>query len=409
MVDRSHVKQMRICLVSPYDLSYDGGVNTHIMGLASALRESGRHVGVLGPASGSIPLGCDGLPGTVAVPANGSVARVGLLVSARAVTRYLTHGRFDIVHVHEPYVPGTARIAVRCATVPVVATFHAFAEHEHLVSRVARQAMAWYLGRLRNAIAASAAAADFARVVYKGPIQIIPNGIDTAIFTPIRPASATPLPLLSPQHVRSSGCLFSGCTSSTDSVRVLFVGRFDEPRKGLAYLLEAIVRLRASGRSVTVQIVGSGSAGRLAELAGRAGAQFLGRLSDAALAAAYRDCDIFCAPSIYGESFGLVLIEAMACGRPVVASDIRGYREAAAGAALLVAPRDPDALAAALLHVADNTTLRKDLVERGFRRAAELDWRRTSQHIVSVYRAASSPLSHRRPSDEMALDSARQL
>jgi glycosyltransferase involved in cell wall biosynthesis len=104
-----------------------------------------------------------------------------------------------------------------------------------------------------------------------------------------------------------------------------------------------------------------------------------------------------------------VLIEAMACGRPVVASDIRGYREAAAGAALLVAPRDPDALAAALLHVADNTTLRKDLVERGFRRAAELDWRRTSHHIVSVYRAASSPLSHRRPSDEMALDSARQL
>src|SRR5665213_1713107 len=135
--------QMRFCLVSPYDLSYDGGVNTHIMALASALRESGRHVGILGPASGSVPLGCDGLPGTVAVPANGSVARVGLLVSARAVTRYLTHGRFDIVHVHEPYVPGTARIAVRCATVPIVATFHAFAEHEHLVSRVARQAVAW--------------------------------------------------------------------------------------------------------------------------------------------------------------------------------------------------------------------------------------------------------------------------
>jgi phosphatidylinositol alpha-mannosyltransferase len=407
LVDRSRVKQMRICLVSPYDLSYEGGVNTHIMALASALSEGDRHVRILGPASGSVPLGCDGLPGIIAVPANGSVARVGLLVSARAVARYLAHGCFDIVHVHEPYVPGTARIAVRCATVPVVATFHAYAEHEHLVSRVARQAMAWYLGRLRSAIAASAAAADFARVVYKGPIQIIPNGIDTAIFTPIVPATARPLSLPSLRDVRSAGRPHLDCAYSSAPLRVLFVGRFDEPRKGLAYLLEAIVRLRASGRAVAVQIVGSGSVGKVAELAGRAGAQFLGRLNEAALAASYRDCDVFCAPSIYGESFGLVLIEAMGCGRPVVASDIRGYREAAAGAALLVAPRDPDALAAALLRVADDTTLRKDLIERGFRRAAELDWRRTSQHIVSVYRAAGSTPSHASSSGGMALDSAR--
>ncbi len=409
MVDGLHVKQIRICLVSPYDLSYEGGVNTHIMALASALREAGHHVRILGPASGSVPIGCYGVPGTVAVPANGSVARVGLLVSARTVARYLAHGGFDIVHVHEPYVPGTAHIAVRCATVPVVATFHAYAEHEHLVSRVARQAMAWYLGRLRSAIAASAAAADFARVVYKGPIQIIPNGIDTAIFTPTAPASARPLSLPALQHVRSAGPPHLACANSPAPLRILFVGRFDEPRKGLAYLLEAIVRLRARGRAVTVQIVGSGSAGKVAELAGRAGAQFLGRLDEAALADSYRDCDVFCAPSIYGESFGLVLIEAMGCGRPVVASDIRGYREAAAGAALLVNPRDPDALAAALLRVADDTTLRNDLIERGLRRAAELDWRRSSQHIVSVYRAAVSTSSHAISSDGTSVDSARYL
>lgn len=404
-VYRSPVKQMRICLVSPYDLSYEGGVNTHIMALASALTQAGHHVRILGPASGSVPFGCDGLPGTIAVPANGSVARVGLLVSARAVARYFAHGCFDIVHVHEPYVPGTARLAVRCATAPVVATFHAYAEREHLLSRVARQAMAWYLGPLQSAIAASAAAADFARVVYKGPIQIIPNGIDTAIFTPAAPASAPPFTLSVPRHVRSSEGVLSDSASSSDPVRVLFVGRFDEPRKGLAYLLDAVIRLRASGRAVTVQIVGSGSPARV-ELAGPAGAQFLGRLSEAALAAAYRDCDVFCAPSIYGESFGLVLIEAMACGRPVVASDIRGYREAAAGAALLVTPRDPDALAAALLRVADDTTLRSGLVERGIARAAELDWRRISQHIVSVYRAVGSPLPHSSPSGGAALDVA---
>ena len=138
----ARIPTMRICLVSPYDLSHDGGVNTHVRALAPALRDAGHQVRILGPASGAVPRGCDGLPGTVAVRANGSVARVGLLVSANAVTRYLARGAFDLVHVHEPYVPGTARLAVQCATVPVVATFHAYVEHEHVFSRVARWAMA---------------------------------------------------------------------------------------------------------------------------------------------------------------------------------------------------------------------------------------------------------------------------
>lgn len=380
---------MRICLVSPYDLSHEGGVNTHIRALAPALRAAGHHVRILGPASGPLPFGCDGLPGTLAVPANGSVARIGLFVSARAVARYLEGGAFDLVHVHEPYIPGTARLAVRYATVPVVATFHAYAEREHLLSRVARQAMARHLTRLQSAVAASAAAADFARVVYTGPIEVIPNGIDTAMF---RPAAPTFTPTSTP-----------GDAPLSDAVRVLFVGRFNEPRKGLAYLLEAVIRLRASGHPITVQIAGTGAPEHLAALAMRAGAQFLGRLSERDLAAAYRGCDIFCAPSIYGESFGLVLIEAMACGRPVVASDIRGYREAAEGAASLVAPRDSDALAAALLRVADDATLRRGLVERGLARAAELDWRRISERITSVYRAVDSRWPRARAPGNMAL------
>jgi phosphatidylinositol alpha-mannosyltransferase len=378
-------RAMRICLVTPYDLTHDGGVNSHIRSLAPMLREAGHHVAILGPASGAVPFGCDGLPGTVAVPANGSVARIGLFAPPSAVARYLERGRFDLVHVHEPYVPGIASLAVRYAKVPIVATFHAYAEHEHFFSRVARRAMSRHLGRLRHAIAASASAADFAKVIYDGSIQVIPNGIDTTMFAPSRTPRTSP-----PDR-----------QGSLDPLRLLFVGRYDEPRKGLVYLLDAVAKLRTEGRHVVVRVAGNGTREGIADLARRAGAQFLGRLDDTALAAAYRDCDVFCAPSIYGESFGIVLLEAMACGRPVVASDIRGYRDAVAGAALLVPPADADALARALKRVIDDTTLRDHLVDHGFRRAAELDWRHMVQRVASVYRSALAPsyplLSANRP------------
>jgi len=359
---------MRVCLVTPYDLTHEGGVNSHVRALAHMLRSAGHHASVLGPASGAVPPECDGVAGTIPIPANGSIARVGLLVSAPSVTRYLTRGRFDIIHVHEPYVPGTARLAVRRAPAPVVATFHAYAERERGISRATRHVMARPLTRLRRAIAASTAAADFARVVYRGPIRVIPNGIDMTAFS-CGPAAAV--------------------ERTAEPLRILFVGRYDEPRKGLRYFLDAAARLRAEGRQLIVSVAGRGTPGAVAGLARRAGARFLGPLDHAGLAAAYRDCDVFCAPSVHGESFGIVLLEAMACGRPVVASDIRGYREAAAGAAMLVQPGDAAALAAALAALGDDVALRQELVQRGLRRAAELDWCRMAQQVISVYRAAS--------------------
>ena len=346
--------------------------------LAQVLRGAGHDVRILGPASGAAPVLTYGLPGVVAIPANGSVARIGLLVSRRAVARYLSGGHFHLVHVHEPYVPGTARLAVRYARAPVVATFHAYVERERLLSRLARQAMARPLVHVQRAIAVSGAAAASARRIYDGPLAVIPNGIDTAAFMrgavqPPRRCAPTPL-------------------------RILFVGRYDEPRKGLAHLLDAAAHLRSNGRDVRVRIVRRGNPDAFAEPARRAGAEFSGRLSDAALVAAYHECHLFCAPSTRGESFGLVLLEAMACGRPVVASDIRGYREAAAGAAHLVHPGDMGALATALRQVADDETLRRDLVERGRRRAADLDWRRISHRIVAFYeRVAASSYPTDRP------------
>src|SRR5262249_9052180 len=146
---------------------------------------------------------------------------------------------------------------------------------------------------------------------------------------------------------------------------ILFVGRFDEPRKGLRHLLDAASLLREWGHAAEVRIAGDGKPASFAGIAAKAGAVFLGRLSDSALAAEYRDADIFCAPATHGESFGLVLVEAMACGCPVVASDIHGYREASDGAAVLAPPGDPCALACALERVAYDHFLREQTIGLG--------------------------------------------
>lgn len=179
----------------------------------------------------------------------------------------------------------------------------------------------------------------------------------------------------------------TGGVSSRD-FRVLFVGRYDEPRKGVRYLLEAVARLRREGRAVSLRIAGPGVPHALADVAAAAGAEFLGRLDDAALAVAYQACDVFCAPSTGGESFGLVLLEAMAAGRPVIASDVRGYREASDGAACLVPAADAAALAGAIGALADDAALRAALVARGLQRARALDWRHVAEAVAAVYRDA---------------------
>ncbi len=367
---------MRVCLVTPYDLSYDGGVNRHVISLAQALRCLGHDVRVLGPASGATPSRCDSLPGVVPVRANGSRARVGLLVSKTAVRRYLRRGGFDLVHVHEPWVPGPGRTAVRYAATPVVGTFHTFAESEHGMVTFARRALARPLRRLTLGIAVSQPAAEFARRVFDGALHVVPNGIDPSAF-------ASP-------HV--TGC--PECTAPTlrdeGPLRLLFVGRFDEPRKGLRHLLAAVALLRERGRAIDLRVVGHGDPVPFGDLARRSGATFLGRVDDQGLADMYRWCDVFCAPSTHGESFGVVLIEAMASGRPVVASDIPGYRDATAGAAILVPPADPELLAAAIARAADDERLRHHAVHQGWQRAHQLAWSRVALTINGLYEDAAA-------------------
>ncbi len=364
---------MRVCLVTPYDLSCDGGVNRHVRALADALRLHGHEASVFGPASGVAPPDCDALPGIVSLSANGSKARIGLLVTKRAVRRYLYDGAFDVVHIHEPCIPGIARHAAAADFVPRVVTFHTYAERESAAVRMLRRALARPLRDVQHGIAVSRVAATFARRVFRGSISLIPNGIDLSTF------GASP---------RSRAATHRDAGDSNQSLRVLFVGRYDEPRKGLRHLLAAACLIRESGRAIEVRIAGQGNRESFSGIAARAGAVFLGRLTDSALANEYRAADVFCAPATHGESFGLVLVEAMACGCPVVASDIHGYREAANGAAILAPPSDAKALAHALQRMADDHRVRQQAIGHGARRAQELSWTSLAGEVISVYESA---------------------
>ena len=361
---------MRICLVTPYDLTHEGGVNRHVRSLAAALAALGHQARVLGPASGAAPPGCDGLRGVVPLPANGSVARIGLLVAAGATRRYLEDGAFDLVHVHEPIVPGPGRHALRFARVPVVATFHAAAEHELPLQRLLRWFASAGLGRVDRAIAVSREAKRFSRTVYRGRTAVIPNGVDLSRFRPSRrePDARGPRAL-----------------------RVLFVGRFAEPRKGLRVLVEAVRLLRARGLAIDARVVGDGPAARYAASEAGGLVRFEGRLPDAELAERLASADVLCAPSLGGESFGMVLVEAMAAGCPVVASDIPGYAEAARGAALLFRAGDTASLADALERTARDGSLRARLSERGRARAETLCWTRVAARVARIYGQAGAP------------------
>jgi phosphatidylinositol alpha-mannosyltransferase len=375
---------VRVCIVTPYDLSRDGGVNRHALGLAAALRRLGHVARVLGPASGAAPEGCDRAGGALPIPANGSVARIGLLVPPAAVRDHLARGGFDIVHVHEPIVPGPGRHALRLARMPVVATFHASDEREAPVVRALRAVASAPLGRIDFGIAVSRAAKRFSRAIYRGRVAVVPNGVDPALF------SASPSSAAASDRGPELGLGSSSAGAPRAPVRILFVGRFGEERKGFPILLEAVALLRAAGVEAVLDVAGSGPADRFRGRARGLDVRFHGRLSDAALAARYQAADVFCAPSTRGESFGLVLLEAMAAGCPVVASDLPGYREAARGAALLVPPAEPRALATGLRHAARDRELRGRLVAAGHARAGALSWAAVAARVLRVYRAAAA-------------------
>jgi phosphatidylinositol alpha-mannosyltransferase len=369
-------------MVCPYDLSVPGGVQAQVSGLAGALGRAGMSVTVISPASsGPAETGSGydfvGIGRSISIAANGSKAPVapGPLAMTRTL-RALRRLAPDVVHVHEPLVPGSSLAALIAGPRPIVATFHrsgsdALYRSEGFVLRPTAR-------RLDAAVAVSEAARATASRVLRIPpvtVEIIPNGVDLRRFVTLR--SSRP---------------------STDQT-VLFVGRHEE-RKGLVVLLEAFEILRRYGDHKSAPglprllVVGEGpETTTLRQRFGSDGIEWLGAVADPEKARLLGTTDVFVAPSLRGESFGVVLLEAMAAGAPVIASDLPGYRLAAGGAARLVPVGDPVALAEAVAGVLGDGGERERLVGLAGERVAGF----SLDSIAERYGRLYARLAGRRP------------
>ena len=351
---------VKIAQVCPYSLTMPGGVQGQVMGLTRALRSLGHDARVLGPCDGPPPASfVTPLGRSVPTAANGSVAPIAPDPSCALRTiRALRDEEFDIVHLHEPLVPGPTLTALLVADAPTVGTFHrAGASQAYAAMRpVAR----WVANKLRMRCAVSNDARATATAALGGVYEVLYNGIEVERF-----AKADVWP--------------------TDGPTILFIGRH-EPRKGLAVLLDAMAALPPDVR------LWVGSDGpQTAELQGRAAGdpriEWLGRMPDEEVAARLRAADVFCAPSLHGESFGVVLLEAMAAQTPIVASDLPGYRVVARPEveAVLVEPGDASALASALRRTLSDRCLTERLVANGEARAGSFSMDGLGQRYVDLY------------------------
>ena len=377
---------MKVGVVCPYDWTVPGGVGAHVRDLAAELRRLGHAVDVLAPAEG--PVAEEhfvGLGGSVPVPYNGSVARIAFGPRTVAKVRSaLGRGGYDLLHVHEPLSPSVGLLAVLQATgglrgggatqLPVVGTFHANLDRS-LALTAASPLLRRAYDRLAGRIAVSPSARDTWQGQFGGSMVVIPNGVAPEFF-----ARPEPLP----------GWKGTGPT-------VLFVGRL-EPRKGLAYLVRAFLRLKPAFPRLRLLVVGRDDkrqqerAMAVVPARLRPDLVFVGAVPQADLPSYYASADVFCAPSLGGESFGIVLAEAMAVGLPVVCSDIGGYRDVVRDGSegLLVPPRDPEALATALGGLLDNPARRAAMGEAARGAARRYAWQVVAAEIAEVYQAARS-------------------
>ena len=350
----------------PYDLAEEGGVKRNAIHVAEALRAMGDEVTLVGPLSrGAAPLGVHGFGGVVNVPANGASNRMALLTPPWSVRRFFRTHAFDVVHIHEPLVPVLSYYALWSSPPSAhVCTFHMYVEDESPTWGMARKVFAAAtFPRFERGIAVSRPAAEHAARTWRRPLTVIPNGVPTATFRP----------------PETNG-------SADGALRLLFVGNWRDRRKGLPHLLEAYDRLRADGVSVALDVVGEGRP----QSARRAGVDFRGPVSsEVELAEHYRRCDVFVAPSTGQESFGIVLLEAMACGRPVVCSDIPGYRQLVdPGGALLVPPGDAGELARTIATLAAEPERRRRMGASNSTRAQAYDWSLLARQVRDEYVAA---------------------
>ncbi|HSQ60032.1 MAG TPA: glycosyltransferase family 4 protein [Acidobacteriota bacterium] len=358
-----------------------GGVTEHVAGTARALRARGNRVTIITSGDGRNGNGATEpdvvrLGRNLVVPFNGAENNVtvgrGLRRSLEALLGPAARGRFDVAHVHCPLSPVLPMLALDVAAIPVVGTVHTTSDSDFLL-RLFRGPLSRYAARLDRMIAVSEPARDYVTRHFPREATIVPNGVDLDRFRPGAPR----------------------LERYDDGVpNILFVGRFD-PRKGLPDLLRACARLAREGVPFRLILVGDGRLrGRVERLArgaldGRV--HFEGRVDHDRLPAYYATADLFCSPATGGESFGMVLLEAMALGVPVIATDLPGHRTVVAHdrEGLLVPRRDPAALAGAIRRLLSDAGERRRLGANGLARAASYGWDAIAERLEAIYDAAT--------------------
>jgi len=367
---------VRIGIVCPYSFDTPGGVQTHVRDLAEALIAQGHHVSVLAPADNPAGLApyVVAAPGrTIPVPYNGSVARIAFgPLSVARVRRWLRDGRFDVLHVHEPTVPSLAMLALVAADGPIVATFHTAKPRSRMLG-AAQGMLQPMLEKVHGRIAVSAAARKLQVQHLDGGAVEIPNGVVVRRFS-----SAEPLP---------------GWPGPGGAIG--FLGRFDEPRKGFAVLLLAFASLARERPGLRLLVAGPGDVtDAYADLPIdlRERVVFLGQVSEADKARMLRSVDVYAAPNLGGESFGMILTEAMAAGTPIVASDLDAFRAVLDDGACgrLYAVGDATALVAELAGLLDDPAARVALAGRARVAVAAYDWSRVAAAVYAVYQAVTA-------------------
>jgi phosphatidylinositol alpha-mannosyltransferase len=362
---------MRIGLVCPYSWDIPGGVQAHVRDLAETLIGLGHEVSVLAPGDED----AQGLPPYVhtagralPIPYNGSVARLQFgFVSAARVRRWLRDGDFDVVHVHEPAPPSLSLLTCMIHDGPLVATFHIATTRSRVLSMF-DSVLQPFFEKLSGRIAVSDAARKVIVEHLGADAVVIPNGVAVDRY-----ATAEQLP----GYPRQGGT-------------VGFVGRYDEPRKGMDVLVGALTDVVPSHPDVQLLVAGRGDADEFRDSLPGAVADrvvMLGQVSEADKARLLRSVDVYCAPNTGQESFGIVLLEAMAAGAPIVASDLEAFRRVLGGdeAGLLVPPGDADALAAALRGLLGNPARRAELARAAAERVGPFDWSGIARQVLRVY------------------------
>jgi phosphatidylinositol alpha-mannosyltransferase len=362
---------VKIGLVTPYVYPLPGGVNQHVRFLYENLRLRGHDVRIITSSHG-LQRSSEGdvirIGKGLSVPSNGSVGTV--TVSPRYISQVqnvLEREQFDLLHFHEPFVPFLSLVTLRESTSVNVATFHAYAGFSPAME-LGSKLLKGYAGRLHGRIAVSAAARHFIDRFFPGDYKVIPNGVDVAHYRRAVPIARW----------------------QDGTPNILFVGRFED-RKGLIHLLKAFRLLRKEGHECRLLVVGSGpqerELRRYVLTRGLENVEFLGRVSESEKTQLFRTADIFVSPATGRESFGIILLEAMAAGAPIVCSDIHGYKGVVQRdqQALLVPPGDRKALAVAISTLLDDPQLRARMAASGLERVQQFSWEQVAARVEAYY------------------------